>query len=381
VKGIAVTCGLAFLFTAVACGAQQTQKQSSPPNAASAGKPSNGSGDVNAAMRNVNYHLTDKIMVHIVSLNGKLTPKPDQMVVFDDRQSFGIDVDSAKVTLSTTSLTNDLNGYVFAKPDAPLKKLAATIEGDQLTVKGLLASKGGIPFSTTGTLAVTPEGMIRVHTTKVEALHLPVKGLMDMLGLDSAKLVNTNKVQGVSVDKDDLILDPQVILPPPQLRGRLTSIKIENGQIALAFAGTGEKGSGQPLTNNCGARNYLQFKGGTVRFGKLIMTDADLVLLDTEPADSFDFAIDHYKEQLVAGFSKMTQQGGLCVHMPDYDKIRHGTSPKKEARPTSAAVGLRSYGVRLLGFDAQIRDGFLDHAFLDFPIEEKFIQRRQRDES
>jgi hypothetical protein len=48
-----------------------------------------------------------------------------------------------------------------------------------------------------------------------------------------------------------------------------------------------------------------------------------------EPADSFDFAIDHYKEQLVAGFSKMTQQGGLCVDMPDYDKIRHGSSPKK----------------------------------------------------
>jgi hypothetical protein len=198
--------------------------------------------------------------------------------------------------------------------------LAATIEGGQLTVKGLLASKGGIPFSSTGTLAVTPEGMIRVHTTKVEALHLPVKGLMDMLGLDTAKLVNTNKVQGVSVDKDDLILDPQVILPPPQLRSRLTNIKIENGQIALAFAGTGEKGSQQPRTNNCGARNYLQFKGGTVRFGKLSVTDADLVLLDMEPADSFDFAIDHYKEQLVAGFSKMTQQGGLCVHMPDYDK-------------------------------------------------------------
>ena len=275
-------------------------------------------------MKNVNYHLTDKIIVHIVSLNGKLTPKPDQIIAFDDRQSFGIDVDFASVTLNTTSLTNDLNDYVFAKPDAPFKKLAATIEGDQLTVKGLLVSKGGIPFSTTGTLAVTPEGMIRVHTTKVEALHLPVKGLMDMLGLDTSKLVDTNKVEGVSVDKNDLILDPQVLLPPPQLRGRLTSIKIEDGQIALAFAGKEEKGSQQPLTNTCGARNYLQFQGGTVRFGKLTMDQTDLVLLDMQPADPFDFAMDHYKEQLVAGFSKMTQQGGLCVYLPDYGKInRH----------------------------------------------------------
>jgi hypothetical protein len=333
VKHIAAAAGLAFFFAALVCGAQQAQKQSSPPNAESAGKPSNGSGDVNAVMKNVNYHLTDKIIVHVVSLDGRLTPKPDQMVVFDDRQSFEINVDAANLTLSTTSLTNDLNDYVFAKPDAPLKKLAATIQGDQLTVKGLLVSKGGIPFSSTGTLAVTPEGMIRVHTTKVEALHLPVKGLMDMLGLDASKLVNTNKVEGVSVDKNDLILDPQVIFPPPQLRGRLTSIKIENGQIALAFTGREEKGS-QRLTNPCGGRNYLQFQGGTVRLGKFIMDQTDLVLLDMEPADPFDFAMDHYREQLVAGFSKMTQQGGLCVHLPDYDKIhRHAGGKNDAAQP------------------------------------------------
>jgi hypothetical protein len=96
VKHIAVTAGLAFFFAAFVCGAQQAQKQSSPPNAESTGKPSNGSGDVNTTMKNVNYHLTDKIIVHIVSLNGKLTPKADQMVVFDDRQSFEINVDSAK---------------------------------------------------------------------------------------------------------------------------------------------------------------------------------------------------------------------------------------------------------------------------------------------
>ena len=59
-----------------------------------------------------------------------------------------------------------------------------------------------------------------------------------------------------------------------------------------------------------------------VRFGKLEMRDADLTLVDMQPANSFDFAIDHYKDQLVAGDAKMTEQGGLCVHMPDFDKIR-----------------------------------------------------------
>jgi hypothetical protein len=294
---------------------QTAQKEQAGAPGASA------TGVVRTAMRNVEYHLTDRIIVHIVTLDGRLTPKAGGIPVFDDKTSFTLDVDTASITMSTVALTNDLNDFVFAKADAPMKKLSASIKGEQLTVKGLLVSKGGIPFETSGTLAVTPEGMIRVHTTKVKALKLPVKGLMDMLGLDTQKVVNTSKVTGVSVDKDDLILDPEHILPPPRLAGHLTSIKIENGLIALNFSPGTEAGKMVALKASCPARNYVLFKGGTVRFGKLTMTDADLELIDADPADPFDFAIDHYQDQLVAGYSKSTADGGLCVHMPDYDKI------------------------------------------------------------
>jgi hypothetical protein len=322
VKSTAAKCILSFLLFAGSTVAQQNQ---SKPQASA---PSH-TNDVQTTMKNVQYRLTDKIIVHIAILNGKLTPKPDQIVVFDDNKSFSIAVDSAKVSLTTTSLTNDLNDFVFAKPDAPIKNISASIEGDQLTIKGLLVSKGGVPFSSTGTLSVTPEGMIRVHTSKVNALHLPVKGLMDMLGLDTEKLLDTQKVPGVSVDKDDLILDPQYILPPPQLQGRLSSIKIVKEEILLTFGDTEGKGSEPALTDTCGAQNYLQFKGATVRFGNLTMEPADLLLMDMQPTDPFDFAIDHYKEQLAAGYSKMTLAGGLCVHMPDYDKLTHRPNRKK----------------------------------------------------
>ena len=227
-----------------------------------------------------------------------------------------------------TALTNDLNDYVFAKPDAPLKKLNATTKGKQLVIKGLLVSKGGIPFETDGTLSITPEGMIRVHTEKVKALHLPVKGLMDMLGLDTATMLNTKKVEGVSVDKDDLILDPGKILPPPEFSGHLVSVEVENNEIALVFKPAEGSTKQAPLTSTCGGRNYILFKGGTIRFGKLTMSDSDLELVDSDPADPFDFSIDHYQDQLVAGYSKMTRKGGLCVHLPDFDKIKQTPKPK-----------------------------------------------------
>jgi hypothetical protein len=286
-------------------------------------------GTVRLAMKNVEYHLTDQIIVHVGTLNGRLEPKPGGIPIFDDKQSFSIDVDSGSVRLSMTALTNDLNDYVFAKPDAPLKKLTASTKGNQLIVKGLLVSKGGIPFETDGTLSITPEGMIRVHTEKVKALRLPVKGLMDMLGLDTATMLNTKKVEGVSVDKDDLILDPGKILPPPELSGHLASVGIENNEIALVFKPAEGSAKQELLTSTCGGRNYLLFKGGSIRFGKLTMSDADLELIDSDPADSFDFSIDHYQDQLVAGYSKMTRKGGLCVHIPDFDKIKQSPKPKQ----------------------------------------------------
>jgi hypothetical protein len=330
---------LLLLFAATSLLAQNAKPSAPAPGGAPAAQAPPGSGGsggavVRAAMRNVEYHLTDRIIVHIVSLDGKLTPKPGGIPVFDDKNSFGLDVDSAVIVLNMTALTNDLNDYVFARPDAPLKHLNAKTQGDQLVMTGLLVSKGGVPFETSGSMSVTPDGMIRIHTVKVKALKLPVKGLMDLLGLDTEKLLDTKKVEGVSVDKDDLILDPEKILPPPELHGHLTDLKILNGEIHLSFGPENGGAPAAPVTESCGAKNYLHFRGGSLRFGKLTMADADLELLDSTPADSFDFAIDHYNEQLVAGYSKSTPSGGLCVHMPDYNKLdRHAG---KTTRPAPA---------------------------------------------
>ena len=52
------------------------------------------------------------------------------------------------------------------------------------------------------------------------------------------------------------------------------------------------------------------------------MNDSDMVLIDADPKDPFDFYLDHYKEQLVAGYSKNTMHDGLRVHMPDYAKLK-----------------------------------------------------------
>jgi len=102
-----------------------------------------------------------------------------------------------------------------------LKDISITIDKDRLKVKGKLHQKGDIGFETEGQLSATADGKIRLHAEKIRALHLPVKGLMDLFGLDIADLIKNGKVRGVQVEKDDLILDPGEILPPPKIPARL----------------------------------------------------------------------------------------------------------------------------------------------------------------
>ena len=52
-----------------------------------------------------------------------------------------------------------------------------------------------------------------------------------------------------------------------------------------------------------------------------LVHEPDLLILDDDPADPFDFFLDRYNEQLVAGYNKNTLDHGLIVHMPDFGDI------------------------------------------------------------
>jgi hypothetical protein len=77
-----------------------------------------------------------------------------------------------------------------------------TIVDGKLNVKGRLHDKGDIPFETDGELTPTPDGKLRMQADKIQALHLPVKGLMDG---DIAGFIKTEKVPGLAAEGNGLI--------------------------------------------------------------------------------------------------------------------------------------------------------------------------------
>lgn len=286
------------------------------------------SGEVQVQMHNVMYHFTDQVAAHLINVGGSLVPtKGGQFPIFDNKESFELRIAAAEITMDPQSLANVLSSQVFSGSDAPLKDISVSIENGLLKIKGKLHKKGDIGFETEGRLSATSDGRIRLHAEKIRALHLPVKGLMDLFGVDIADLIKNGKVRGVQVEKDDLILDPGEILPPPRISGKITDIHLEGNNIVQIF--------GDPKKYpwiKAPAQNYMAYRGNRLQFGKLLMSDTDLVIIDPAPKDPFDFYLDRYKDQLVAGYSKTTPTNGLRVYMVDFNKLKQKAPQPKAVK-------------------------------------------------
>ena len=279
---------------------------------------------VEFAMKNVMYHYTELVAVHITHLQGYLTPtKAGATVVFDDKNSFTLVLTSAEISISCNALAQVLNENVFSAPDAPIKNLSIESSNNQLIIKGNLPQKANVTFETIGNVSADSDGRIRLHADHIKAAHLPVKGLLDLLGIDLPRLIDVHKIHGVTIDKDDIVLDPEQILPPPHIQGKVTSVRIQGNEIVQIF--------GTPQPSNFAAKqpgNYMAFRYSDMRFGKLTMHDADLIMIDMDPRDPFDFYLEHYQEQLVAGYTKSTLQYGLRAYTRDYNKLKNHPAAK-----------------------------------------------------
>jgi len=271
-------------------------------------------------MGNVDFHIAPGVILGITRLRGQLiATHPDSPAALDDKQSFTLRIRSARITIDTASLGTLLNRHVFGYSGSPLRNLRIRTDGDELIQTG---SMHGWPFRMRAALTLTPQGQIRLHPTAVKVIGVNVRGLMKFFGVSLEGLIKLRPGYGARIEHDDFLLDPTGILPPPRIRGRLTALRIEPGRIVQTFGGSDSTLSLR--RPDSAATNYMYFRGGTLRFGKLTMTDTDLEILDDDPSDPFDFSLDDYNAQLVAGYNKNTEVRGLIVHMPDFGTLRSG---------------------------------------------------------
>jgi hypothetical protein len=289
------------------------------------------SGPTEGFMRNVDFHLDETTVLRVHELRGQLFDKErGKPLDLDDRRSFTLRIFEAAIGLQAPSLDNLMNRYVFGYPGAPLRAMTATFVGNQLREEGILHKGIDVPFTLLATVSATPDGWIRIHSTKIEVCNLNAAALMKALGLTLEKMLDLSKAHGVRAEGNDLLLDPPVILPPPQIDGHLASVRIDGDELALEFTSTTVPAA---LTlPEPGVQNTIYFRHGTLRIGKLLMVDADMQVIDTDQSDPFDFFIDRYNEQLVAGHSENRPDYGLNAYMRDFNDLGKPLRPGERAK-------------------------------------------------
>jgi hypothetical protein len=314
VTGVCFVLAVTFA-TAARLGAQSNSRQG------------DGNTGVQTQMQNVRFHFTESATVSIKTLRGELLPtEGSELPIFDNKDSFRVRIGYAEIGIAAQDLASIFNSYVFSRANSPLKGVSMSIENGHLKIKGKLHDVGIIPFETESTLSPTDDGKLLLRTEKVKALHVPVKGMMNLFGVEIADLVKNGKLPGIEARGDDLVLDPSLVFPAPRLEGRVSATRIEGNAILLTF---GDK-NGRPRARQTG--NYMSFRGNRLRFGRLTMTDVDMILIDMDPTDPFDFFLDRYKDQIAAGYSKISSNSALRIFVKDFNKLGRPSAVAKAAK-------------------------------------------------
>ncbi|HSH37988.1 MAG TPA: hypothetical protein VK993_04310 [Chthoniobacterales bacterium] len=321
---------LGLVGVVLGCAAVQVWGQTKAPKAERAkrsGAPSAGPATTQFQIRNVNFRIDESITLEIAWLRGELlSNEPGKLPTFDDKASLLMKIDAGEVAMSTASFTDLMNRYVFNYPGAPLTNIRVSTEGDLLRQEATMHNT--VPTEMVGSLAALPDGRIRFRPNTIRAAGVPAKKLMDAVGLQTSKLVKGTDPRGVDIVGDDLIMDLNVLMPPPRVRAKVSGVRIEGDRIVQTFGGKDAAAAREELAPpDKEAANYMYYRGGTIRFRKFIMEDTDVQIVDADPGDPLDYSLERYFDQIVAGQSRNTSNGAQVTSVPDYhDLQRRGSS-------------------------------------------------------
>jgi hypothetical protein len=118
-----------------------------------------------------------------------------------------------------------------------LTELEIETRDGMLHFKGKIHKGIDIPFEAEGPLS-TDGTMLVFHAQKIKAEHIPLKGLLNTIGMHLASLLQSDQVNGITAKDDTLIFDPSKIA---HVRGNITTLSLTTKGMAISFGNKATK--------------------------------------------------------------------------------------------------------------------------------------------
>jgi hypothetical protein len=263
--------------------------------------------------------------IYIVWIAGRMVrTKQNVNPSFDEPDSFILQIDKGVIHANIGDIGKYLNST--AAQNTPLKNIEIHPVGELVKINGTVKKIVPLPIEILGSLAATPDGLVRLHVQHISVLKVPVKGLLGTFDVKLSDLVPSTNVPGVTISGNDIVFDTEKLLPPPHIRGHLTTVRVKFPDIEVIYGN-----APNDSTQLAQWHNFLRFRNGALNFGKLTMHHADLTMIDAANEPWFDLDLVNYQNQLVNGDTRMTAQAGLEIYMPSLKN----QPPKKAGQSVS----------------------------------------------
>ena len=141
------------------------------------------------------------------------------------------EIQHGNIFISSESITK-IFGQKIKESGSKISDLQVEIKDDELHLKGKVHKGIDIPFEVAGPVS-TDGSNLKLDAKKVKAEHLPVKGLMGMLGMHLSSLLQSEQAQGVTAQGNTLIFEPAKIA---HVKGRISAVKLTDKGIDISFA-------------------------------------------------------------------------------------------------------------------------------------------------
>ena len=144
----------ALILISISCASAQSRSARAPAagrDTTPAARSESAGVRTRVSMRRVNFYVDSAVVLHIRHLDGTMRSKKGGPIIFDDKNSFIITLDTAEVGMTGADLSALLNKYVFGYKGSPLSHLHLRTEGDHVVQTGRMHKLATISFEITGT--------------------------------------------------------------------------------------------------------------------------------------------------------------------------------------------------------------------------------------